>query len=157
MYAKRFLPLLFGTIAQVQSFIITKPSFAPLSITTAKPSVATALHLNIPRITLPEPVAEALESIDLKNPNELDTEEYNSYSGAAIAGTLIFFLLPGALVSGVYDVIGEFLAAAGKDFAFSALIGGGLAAYLSLRKDGAGEAANNLGKTALNAVDKLLE
>lgn len=154
MIALRFLSLLAITAINVQGFVvpsspssIIKPAFAP----------STALHVNIPRITLPDPIPDALSSIDLKNPNELSTEEYNSYSGAAIAGTLIFFLLPGALVSGMYDVVAEFLSAAVKDFAFSALIGGGLAAYLSLRKDSVSESANNLGSSLLEAVDKVLE
>jgi hypothetical protein len=37
----------------------------------------------------------------------------------------------------------------------SALVGGGLGAYLSLRKDGVGEKVNELGADVLNAVDNL--
>ena len=90
--------------------------------------------VDIPRITLPDTVSSTLKDLDLKNPNELTQEEYNSYSGAAIGGTLIIFLLPGSLI---FDVKGFFF-----DFIFAALIGGGLCAYLSLRKDQAAELAN---------------
>merc|ERR1719267_327650 len=89
--------------------------------------------VTVPRITLPEPVTDKMADIDLKNPNELSDEEYNTYSGAAIGGTLIFMLLPGAKL--FFD-IPAVLAAIVKNFLFSAAIGGGIFAYLSLRDDG---------------------
>lgn len=97
-------------------------------------------------------LASALHSMPfliqgLSNPNEMSTRQYNEYSGAAIGGTLILFVLPGSLL---FDVSGFF-----KDFAFAAIIGGGIAAYLSLRKDAAGDAANKFGATLLDTVDKL--
>ena len=64
-------------------------------------------------------------------------------SAAAIGGTLIFFLLP------LFDITGFF-----GDFVFSALIGGGAAAYAALRKDAAGEYANKFGGAVLQAIDK---
>merc|ERR1719267_502916 len=113
--------------------------------------------VTVPRITLPEPVTDKMADIDLKNPNDLDDEEYNTYSGAAIGGTLIFFLLPGALVFDLLDGFKEIFFLLVKDFAFSALIGGGLAAYLSLRKDEAGDFANQAGGKLLSAVDGVIE
>uniref|UniRef100_A0A7S3ASX9 H(+)-exporting diphosphatase n=1 Tax=Haptolina ericina TaxID=156174 RepID=A0A7S3ASX9_9EUKA len=103
--------------------------------------------IDIPRITLPDAVTSALKEQGLSNPNEMSTRQYNEYSGAAIGGTLILFVLPGSLL---FDVSGFF-----KDFAFAAIIGGGIAAYLSLRKDAAGDAANKFGATLLDTVDKL--
>ena len=66
---------------------------------------------------------------------------------AAIAGTLALFL-PGALA--IFDVSGFI-----GDFLFSALIGGGAAAYCSLRKDGIGDTANDIGGKLLGAIDKV--
>ena len=48
----------------------------------------TALNVNIPRLDLPDALAAPLAELDLKNPNTLSDDEYQSYSGAAIAGTL---------------------------------------------------------------------
>ena len=79
--------------------------------------------LDIPRITLPAAVADPIKDLDLKSPNDLSQAEYNSYSAAAIGGTLIFFILP------LFDILGFF-----GDFVFSALVGGGVGAYASLRK-----------------------
>ena len=113
--------------------------------------------VTIPRISLPEQVTDKMTDIDLKNPNELSDEDYNTYSGAAIGGTLIFFLLPGALV---FDLLGAFkdiLFLLVKDFAFSAVVGGGLAAYLSLRKDETADYANQFGSKLLDAVDRVIE
>jgi len=102
--------------------------------------------VDIPRIELPDAVTSALKDIDLKNPNDLGTTDYNNYSGAAIAGTLALFL-PGILV---FDITGLV-----ADFVLSATIGGGLAAYLALRSDGAGDFANKAGAALLSAVDKV--
>mmetsp|Transcript_6969 Transcript_6969/g.21870 ORF Transcript_6969/g.21870 Transcript_6969/m.21870 type:complete len:166 (-) Transcript_6969:903-1400(-) len=73
--------------------------------------------LDIPRITLPAAVADPIKDLDLKSPNDLSQAEYNSYSAAAIGGTLIFFILP------LFDILGFF-----GDFVFSALVGGGVGA-----------------------------
>mmetsp|Transcript_166020 Transcript_166020/g.318824 ORF Transcript_166020/g.318824 Transcript_166020/m.318824 type:complete len:292 (-) Transcript_166020:261-1136(-) len=95
--------------------------------------------LDIPRLTLPDIVTGTLKDFDLKSPNDMSDSEYNTYSGAAILGTLLFYVLPGAAVTD-----NDFGALLG-DFAFSALIGGGLAIYASLRKDDLGTLANQLG------------
>ncbi|EOD38458.1 hypothetical protein EMIHUDRAFT_454655 [Emiliania huxleyi CCMP1516] len=99
--------------------------------------------LDIPRITLPAAVADPIKDLDLKSPNDLSQAEYNSYSAAAIGGTLIFFILP------LFDILGFF-----GDFVFSALVGGGVGAYASLRKDSVGEYANKFGGALLTAADK---
>eukprot|EP00547_Thalassionema_nitzschioides_P000162 CAMPEP_0194212780 /NCGR_PEP_ID=MMETSP0156-20130528/12828_1 /TAXON_ID=33649 /ORGANISM="Thalassionema nitzschioides, Strain L26-B" /LENGTH=296 /DNA_ID=CAMNT_0038940661 /DNA_START=80 /DNA_END=970 /DNA_ORIENTATION=- len=113
-----------------------------------------ALYLNVPRLTLPDVATNKLEELDLKNPNEMSTEDYNSYSGAAIGGTLLFFLLPGALVSGLYGALGNVAAGAAFDFVFSALVGGGLAIYLSLRKDELGETVRSSGLSVYSAIQE---
>ena len=92
--------------------------------------------IDIPRISLPDALDGAFSDLDLKNPNTLSQQDYNTYSGAAIAGTLAL-LLPGFLV---FDVSGFFV-----DFLFSALLGGGLGAFLALRKDGVAKTANDVG------------
>jgi len=102
-----------------------------------------AQMLDIPRIELPQAVTSTIKDLDLKNPNELSTTDYNTYSAAAIAGTLALFL-PGVLI---FDVTG-----AVADFVFSALLGGGLGAFLALRSDGAGEFANKAGAKLLDAA-----
>lgn len=111
-----------------------------------------ALNVNIPRLDLPGVVADKLGEFDLKNPNTMNDEEYRSYSGAAIAGTLAFFLLPGALVSGIFSNIGPVAVALLIDFTFSALIGGGLAIYLSLRNDQIGDTVREYGGKLLSAA-----
>jgi hypothetical protein len=111
-----------------------------------------ALNVNIPRLELPGPVADKLADFDLKNPNNMNDEEYRSYSGAAIAGTLLFFLLPGALVSGMFSNLGPVAGATLIDFSFSALIGGGIAIYLSLRSDSIGDTVREAGYKLLSAA-----
>lgn len=111
-----------------------------------------ALNVNLPRLELPGAVADKLGDFDLKNPNNMNDEEYRSYSGAAIAGTLLFFLLPGALVSGIYNNVGSVAIATLIDFSLSALIGGGLFIYLSLRSDSIGETVREYGGKLLNAA-----
>jgi len=113
---------------------------------------SSALNLNLPRLELPGPVADKLGEFGLNNPNTMNDEEYRSYSGAAIAGTLLFFLLPGALVSGLYSNIAPVAGAALIDFSASALIGGGLAIYLSLRSDSIGETVREYGYKLLAAA-----
>ena len=72
---------------------------------------------------------------------------YNSYSGAAIGGSLLM-LIPVAYYDGL---LFEFA----KSFAISALLGGGLGAYLSLRKDGVGEKAGEFGSAVVNKVKEI--
>ena len=103
--------------------------------------------IDIPRVTLPDAVGDVLKDVDFKNPNSLSQADYNTYSGAAIAGTLALFL-PLLLV---FDVSGFVL-----DFVLSALLGGGLGAGLALSKGGASDAANKFGATVLSTVDKVL-
>lgn len=96
---------------------------------------------------LPRAQSDGIKSVDLKSPNELTEEEYNSYSGAAIGGTLLM-LIPVAYYDGL---LFEFA----KSFAISALLGGGLGAYLSLRKDGVGEKAGEFGSAVVNKVKEI--
>lgn len=104
--------------------------------------------VDIPRLTLPDAVTGPLtKDLGLKNPNDLSNNEYNSYSGAAILGTLVFYVTIGALITD-NDIIGLV-----KDFVFSALTGGGILAYLSLRKDALGGAANGLGEVLSSLGD----
>ena len=98
-------------------------------------------------LTCTECVGDVLKDVDFKNPNSLSQADYNTYSGAAIAGTLALFL-PLLLV---FDVSGFVL-----DFVLSALLGGGLGAGLALSKGGASDAANKFGATVLSTVDKVL-
>ena len=105
-----------------------------------------AQMLDIPRISLPDALTGPLADLDLKNPNDLSDAEYNSYSAAAIGGTLIFFLLP------VFNLLGF-----AGDFIFSALIGGGAGAYASLRKDQIGDYGNKFGGIVLQSADKVAE
>ena len=106
---------------------------------------------DVPRISLPSAVTDVLKEQDLKDPNDMTTADYNSYSAAAVGGTLAFMLLLGPL-TGIFDISG-----AVGDFAFSALIGGGALAYAALRKDEAGEYDNKFGTVLLETVDKVAE
>ena len=104
--------------------------------------------VNIPRISLPEQVSEIMTGqLDLKSPNELSDSEYNNYSAAAIGGTLVL-LLPIGLLDGA--LLG-FL----RDFVIAALLGGGLLAFLALRKDQAAELANSFGGALMGVIDKV--
>lgn len=105
-----------------------------------------AVMLDIPRMTLPDVVTSTIKDQGLNSPNELGTTEYNTYSAAAIGGTLILFLLP------IFNLLGFF-----GDFVFSALIGGGAAAYCSLRKDEVGNYANQFGGYVMKALDAVEE
>jgi hypothetical protein len=113
---------------------------------------SSALHVSLPRLDLPDAVTNKLADFDLKNPNAMNEEEYRSYSGAAIAGTLLFLLLPGALLSGIFNNLGAVATAVVVDFLFSALIGGGVFIYLSLRSDSIGETVREYGFKLLSAV-----
>jgi hypothetical protein len=105
--------------------------------------------VDIPRITLPAAVTDVLKDLELKNPNDMNQAEYNSYSGAAILGTLVLFVLFGVI--GVFDISGALF-----DFIFSALIGGGLMAFLALNKS-TSEFAGKAGDKLLSAADSLGE
>ena len=102
--------------------------------------------VDIPRITLPDAIGGVLQEQDLKNPNDLSDDEYNTYSAATIGGSLILFLLP------LFDIL-----SLPGDLVLSALLGGGLCAYLSLRKDDVGKYANQFGGYVMVAVDKVAE
>ena len=104
------------------------------------------LMVDIPRVALPDAIADVIKEQDLNSPNDLSDGDYNTYSAAAIGGTLIFFLLP------IFNLLGPI-----GDFVFSALIGGGVGAYASLRKDTVGEYGNKFGGYVLMAVDKVVE
>ena len=106
---------------------------------------------DVPRISLPSAVTDVLKEQGLKNPNDMAATDYNSYSAAAVGGTLVFMLLLGPL-TGVFDINGVVF-----DFVFSALIGGGALAYAALRKDEASEYANKFGTVLLETVDKVAE
>ena len=119
---------------------------APLAHSARALRVAAPSMVDIPRITLPDAVGGVLQEQDLNNPNDLSTTDYNTYSAAAIGGTLILFLLP------LFDLL-----SLPGDLVFSALIGGGALAYLSLRKDDVGKYANQFGGYVMVAVDKVAE
>ena len=106
---------------------------------------------DLPRISLPSAVTDVLKEQELKNPNDLSNADYNSYSAAAVGGTLIFMVLLGP-VTGIFDLGGVV-----GDFVFSALIGGGTLAYAALRKDEASEYANKFGNLLLETADKVAE
>ena len=103
--------------------------------------------VNIPRISLPDQVSEIIKQQDLKSPNELSDSEYNTYSAAAIGGTLVLLLPIAALDGALFGFL--------KDFVISALLGGGLLAYLALRKDGLSEQANKFGGLLMGVIDKV--
>lgn len=108
-------------------------------------SSATRMAIDIPRITLPDSLDSTFSDLGLNNPNKLSQDEYNTYSGAAIAGTLFVFV-PAAFL--VFKPVG-FL----YDFLFSALLGGGLGAFLALKKDPVSKTANEIGGSLLAAVE----
>jgi hypothetical protein len=106
--------------------------------------------LDFPRIELPESLTTVLKESNLKNPNDLTTVEYNTYSAAAVGGTLVFMLFLGP-VAGIFDVSGFAL-----DFLFSALLGGGALAYATLRKDEVADYANKFGAALMDGFSKVL-
>jgi len=110
------------------------------------------------RYDLPEQVTDVMqEKLSLLNPNELSEEDYDGFSGAAVAGTLFFFLLPGAAITGGLSDLGELGGSLVKDFLFSAILGGGLGIYLSLRNDDIGSTVNGAGSKLLDTIDDLVE
>lgn len=138
--------VLLCTVACGNAFVPRAPTgHAFVTTTTTRGSSSSSLNLNIPRVALPDAAADKLAEFDLKNPNDMSDVEYNGYSGAAIGGTLAFFVLPGAVLTGILGVLGSLLTATVTDFALSAAIGGGLAIYLSLRSDEVGATLRNYG------------
>ena len=105
--------------APMHSAVLGKPaSMRAVSKSQRAPALALRM-VDVPRITLPSAVTDVLKEQDLKDPNDMTTADYNSYSAAAVGGTLAFMLLLGPL-AGIFDISG-----AVGDFVFSALIGGG--------------------------------
>jgi len=94
--------------------------------------------------------------LDLLDPNSMNEKDYDGYSGAAVVGTLAFFLLPGAIAIGVPEILGGFAGLFIVNFLFSALIGGGLSIYLSLRNDEIGTTVNQAGTKLLDAIDDVI-
>ena len=96
--------------------------------------------------SLPPVLAEAFESADLLDPTTLSPVDRDSSLGAIAISALVVFLLP------VFEAgcIGDVLA--------STLIGGGLAGYLSLRKDEVGSVVREkLGSSSNKAAAKAYE
>ena len=106
----------------------------------------------VPRLALPEVVTAQLETFQLQNPNTMSDEDYNSYAGAAILGTFVFFLLPGALVTDLLTPLSAILGGVLPNFVVSALVGGGTAIYLSLRSDELGTTVRKYGAQFLTTV-----
>merc|ERR1712216_1035854 len=104
--------------------------------------------VDIPRVTLPSSVTDVLKEQDLKTPNDLSATDYNTYSAAAIGGTLVFMVLG----TQIFDVSGLIF-----DFMFAALTGGGAAAYAALRKDEASEYANKFGAALLQGAENVVK
>ena len=119
------------------------PHANPIALAAARRAPAMVSMADIPRITLPDAVADVIKEQGLNSPNDLDTTAYNNYSAAAIGGTLILFILP------LFDFVGFI-----GDFVLSALIGGGALAYLSLRKDDLGEYGGKFGGIVMTGIDK---
>ena len=133
------MALMFLSTGLVSSLVLAPPRAGPAL--QARRASAPAM-LDIPRLELPSAVGAQLKEFDLKDPNQLTQAEYNTYSAAAIGGTLAL-MLPGALIFDITGLVG--------DFAFGATFGGGLAAFLALRSDGLGEAANKFGAALRDA------
>lgn len=123
-----------------------------LSVTSNSRRNVGALFLNVPRLDLPDVVTDKLTGFDLKNPNIMNEVEYRSYAGSAIAGTLLFFTVPGALLTGLYSNLDSVAIAVVVDFLVSALIGGGALIYLSLRNDSIGEKVREVGLKLLTTL-----
>ena len=100
--------------------------------------------------TLPLALTDTLDKYDLYDPTRLADKEADDLVGLIGAGTLLTFLLP------IFET--GFLA----DVGFSALIGGGLASYLGLRKDTVGTISRNVAgglanKAAVGAYEAAVE
>jgi len=133
--------------AGVNGFTIVKPNH----VGTIKAS-SSAIAVNLPRVELPDAVTEKLEEYDLKNPNEMDEVEYDGYAGAAIGGSLLTFLVPGAILTGIFDDVFSIATAIAINFGVSALLGGGALIYLSLRADELGETIRSNGYNLYQAI-----
>jgi len=83
-------------------------------------------------VQLPPLVKISLEAADLLDPTAMSEADQDDFIGAVGFGTLALFLLP------VFEI------GAVGDLAFSAIIGGGLSAYLALRKDSVGLLARSV-------------
>lgn len=110
------------------------------------------------RVDLPPAVTDVMENdLGLINPNGMSEDDYNGYSGAALAGTLIFFLLPGALITGEFEnfigLVGSFV----TTFLFAAILGGGGAIYLSLGGNELAGTVNSAGIKLLDTVDDVVD
>lgn len=143
-----------NAFAPIQHHHVVAPAMTSTR-SSSKSTTNSALFVNLPRLDLPSAVTDKLTDFDLKNPNAMNEEEYKSYSGAAIAGTLLFFLLPGAAITGILGAIGTVAGAAVTDFLFSALVGGGALIYLSLRKDAIGDSVREYGAQFLTGGKEL--
>lgn len=110
------------------------------------------------RFDLPPAVTDVMENeLGLMNPTLLSEDDYNGYSGAAIAGTLIFFLLPGALITGEFDNFVRLATSFITTFLFAAIIGGGGAIYLSLGGGELSGTVNSAGIKLLDTVDDVVD
>ena len=95
--------MLFFSCHLVSALVVSSPQLV------VKPQRALSpVMLDIPRVALPTAVSAQLKEFDLKDPNQLSTAEYNTYSAAAIGGTLAL-MLPGALIFDITGLIGDFL------------------------------------------------
>lgn len=93
-------------------------------------------------LNLPSAVVDILKENDLKDPSAMSKQELDTFLATTAAGAGLLFLLP-LFPSGIADLL------------LSTLIGGGAAAYASLRKDAVGDAAQTVGENTLMAVDKV--
>jgi len=98
--------------------------------------------LGLPKISFPDAIP--FSDLSLKNPNSLSDADYATFGASVALGIAVIFL-PLSLAFG-------FLPALIGDFAISALIGGGLCAFLALRKDGIADTVNELGGKLLDAL-----
>lgn len=135
-----------------EAFTSIAPQLRTVSSSPASSSSFVLPMVTVPRLALPEVVTAQLETFQLQNPNTMSDEDYNSYAGAAILGTFVFFLLPGALVTDLLTPLSAILGGVLPNFSVSALVGGGTAIYLSLRSDELGTTVRKYGAQFLTTV-----
>jgi len=135
-----------------EAFTSIAPQLRTVSSSPASSSSSVLPMVTVPRLALPEVVTAQLETFQLQNPNTMSDEDYNSYAGAAILGTFVFFLLPGALVTDLLTPLSAILGGVLPNFSVSALVGGGTAIYLSLRSDELGTTVRKYGAQFLTTV-----
>lgn len=135
-----------------EAFTSIAPQLRTVSSSPASSSSFVLPMVTVPRLALPEVVTAQLETFQLQNPNTMSDEDYNSYAGAAILGTFVFFLLPGALVTDLFTPLSAILGGVLPNFSVSALVGGGTAIYLSLRSDELGTTVRKYGAQFLTTV-----